>query len=220
MLHTKSDLEHLKLLIEAKRPNYQDAKVQSLHIDNFLGFQINQIEESLIKNKNIDQEFWVGLDVQIMQTPYSEILEMMRHLNLNHGQSVIDLGAAYGRMGIVIGLLYPEIQFVGYEYVKERVIAGNAIYNKWNFNNSKLYEADLADENHQIPNADMFFIYDFGSKKDVYSVLEKLRLKAQQQSIKVIARGGGIRNWIMQDFPWLSQFNNFDRFDHWTLFRS
>lgn len=220
MLHSKSDLAHLKLLVEASQLTYQDAKIQSLHIDKFLGFQTNQIEESLIKNNNIDQEFWVGLDVQIMQTPYSEILAMMRHLNLNHGQCVIDLGAAYGRMGIVIGLLYPEIQFIGYEYVKERVSAGNAIYTSWDFKNSKIYEVDLADENHQIPDADMFFIYDFGSKKDVYSVLEKLRLKAQQRSIQVIARGGGIRNWIMQDFPWLSQFNNYDRFDHWTLFRS
>lgn len=220
MHHVKGDLEYLRSLLEEIQPTYQDAKVHSAKIDEFLDYRLEEIEKNLMKDQNSDQQFWIGLDIQIMQTPYSEILSMFHHLNLAKGQKVIDLGAAYGRMGIVMGACYPEVKFLGYEYVAKRVWAGNEVYSHWGFKNAHLVEADLGDPAFEIPDADLYFIYDFGSKKDVYLVLEKLRLKALKKPIQVIARGGGIRNWIMQDFPWLSQFKPFDRFDHWTLFRA
>ncbi len=220
MNYRARDLKTLQELLIATQTNYQEAKNASAMIDNYLGFKIEDVEKKLTRDINSDQQFWIGLDVQVMQTPFSEILEMIQYANLIKGQSVIDLGAAYGRMGIVVGALFPEINFLGYEIVKERVCAGNRIYKNWNFLNVGLEHVDLSNPAHVIPDADLYFIYDFGSKKDVYVVLEKLRIKSRERPIRVIARGGGVRNWIMQDFPWLSQFKPHERFDHWTLFRA
>lgn len=200
--------------------SYPEAKIHSANLDLDFGFDCENIESNLIKDKDHDRVLWIGLDLQVLQTPYSEILAMLNHVNLKEGQHIIDLGAGYGRMGMVVGYLFPTLSFKGFEFVKERVIDGNKVYQEHNLSNSQMSYADLAAEDFIIPDADLYFIYDFGSKKDVYVVLEKLRIKAQSKKLQVIARGGGVRNWIMQDFPWLSQFEPYDRFEHWTLFRS
>ncbi len=215
--NTKDDFK--KRLLE-NISSYPEAKIHSANLDLDFGFDCENIESNLIKDKDHDRVLWIGLDLQVLQTPYSEILAMLNHVNLKKGQHIIDLGAGYGRMGMVVGYLFPTLSFIGFEFVKERVIDGNKVYQEHNLSNSQMSYADLAAEDFIIPDADLYFIYDFGSKKDVYVVLEKLRIKAQSKNIQVIARGGGVRHWIVQDFPWLSQMAPYEVFPHWTLFRS
>lgn len=208
--------------------NYSQAKEQSRKIDQLLGYQCESIEKDLI-NKNHSQYFlncqedrqlWFGLDVQSLQTPYSEIREMLNYLK-PHGQEMwLDLGAAYGRMGIVLSLFSAEIQFLGYEVVKERVAEGNRIYDLLNLPKARLIHEDLASESFVLPEADLYFLYDFGSKKDVYSLLEKLKKHSQKRSLRVIARGRGIKNWIYQENPWLYISKDPTHFENWSLFET
>ncbi len=167
-----------------------------------------------------EQQFWIGLDLQSLQTTYFEIVQMVRYIKPQPEQKWIDLGAAYGRIGVVLGILYPKTLFKGYEYVAARVSEGNRILQKWNFSNSILEQADLADPNLVIEPADIYFIYDFGSRADIYSVLEKLRFIAKGRSIRVIARGRGVKSWILMDFPWLSEMKEPIHFPTWSLFQS
>ena len=80
----------------------------------------------------------------------------------------MDLGAAYGRVGVVLGFLRPMVQFVGYEYVPERVKEGNRIFKKWNLTQAELKHVDLAEDEFELRDANLYFIYDFGSKNDIY----------------------------------------------------
>lgn len=217
-------VDQIKFELKIAQKDYASAKAQATFLDEKFGYQCLRIENKLLEDhqntRNKGQQFWYGLDLQSLQTPYSEIVEMIDHLKPQSGDLWLDLGAGYGRIGMVLGLLQPDVRFIGYEYVSLRVQEGNRIYKKWNIPSAELIQVDLADDCFEIDEADLYFIYDFGSRKDIYKVLEKLRLIAQKRSIRVIGRGRGVKNWILMDFPWLEPQAAPEHFVNWTLFRS
>lgn len=208
--------------------NYPEAKLQAEKLDKIFGFELNQIEKDLVLKKSElqksladqDRQFWIGLDIQALQTPYSEIVDMIQKLNPKATETWIDLGAGYGRIGLILGLLCSDVYFHGYEYIAERVLEGNRIREKWQIKNGGLYRADLNHDVIDFEKGDVFFLYDFGSRSDVFHVLEKLKQVAAKKSIRVIARGRGVKNWIMMDFPWLGAVNPAQHFENWSLFQS
>lgn len=204
--------------------DYSAAKEQARQIDEMLFYNSNEIEKKLLSEKHKKlaavKELWIGLDTQSFQTPYSEIIEIVKHVKPQVGDFWVDLGAAYGRVGIVLSLMCPGVKFLGYEFVPERVIEGQRIYKKWSLSGAELKLADIAASDFNLDTAEVYFIYDFGSKTDVLLVLEKLRRVAIQKPITVIARGRGVKNWIMMDFPWLASVNTPEHFAHWSVFRS
>lgn len=215
----------IKMELQKPQGTYALAKAQAKLIDDLLGFNCDSIEEKLFQENqeslfSSPRQFWYGLELQSLQTPYSEIHEMIQHLNPKEGERWLDLGAAYGRMGIALGFLRPTVHFIGYEYDQQRVDEGNRLFKQWNLLFSEMKQADLAVDEFQMPVADLYFVYDFGSKEDIYKVLEKLRLIAAQKQICIVARGRGVRNWILMDFPWLYDIHPPEHFKNWTVFRS
>lgn len=221
-------IDRIHQLLSEQPTSYLAAKLHSAQLDQLLDYHYQPVEEALIRKskeesqlKNeLEKQKWIGLDIQSMQTPYSEILEMINVIQPKETDHWIDIGAAYGRVGVVLALMRPQMRFSGYEIVTERVVEANRIYRKWNFQNTIVYESDLADPKASIPSADLYFIYDFGSRKDADIVIEKLRLLALNKPIQVIARGRGIKNWIMMDYPWISQMKPPKHFNHWSWFQS
>jgi hypothetical protein len=227
MAHEKNLLSLITLIAnEITKPvlNYHEAKLQAQKIDKLLKYDCLKIENNLRLNKNTisaeEKELWLGLDLQSLQTPYSEIFQMIQIIKPAENQKWIDLGAAYGRIGLVLGLLNPNIQFIGYEYIQERTDEANRIYQLWKIQQAQIITADISSSEFILENADVYFIYDFGSQKDIYIILEKLRVIAQTQPIQLIARGRGIKNWILYDFPWLHLVKPPQYFENWTLFQS
>ena len=188
-------------------------------VDKILGFRIRYIEEMLIAEaRGFDPEgshetwgpsmhagtqTWVGLDIQTLQTPYSECLRILQLLKIRPYQHIVDLGAAYGRMGIVIGGLYMKNSFTGFEYVKSRVDEGNRVFQELGMNRSKLYTQDLFDPNFEMPEADVFFIYDYGQVEHIDFTLKQLEKIAHKRPIKVVVRGKFTRQIIANRHPWL-----------------
>lgn len=214
-------LEKIKCELLVKPSNYAEAKIQAEKLDGLFGFELEQIESDLTRSQQEEgRQFWIGLDVQSLQTPYSEIAQIIEQLNPQASQVWMDLGAAYGRLGLVLGLQRPEVRFLGYEFVQERVIEGNRIRAKWQIQNGDLIQADLVRDEIFFVQGDVFFLYDFGSRKDVYQVLQKLQSVAAQKPICVVARGRGVKNWIMLDFPWLAEVNSSLHFENWSAFFS
>lgn len=216
--------ESIKAEILLPQKDYAEAKLHSKKIDDRLGLNCDHIENLLSGKNKIgseqDRQFWYGLAVQSLQTPYSEIVEMIQFIKPKDKDIWVDLGAGYGRMGLTLGFVAPSVNFVGYEFVQARVEESNRVLQKWGLTNATMKQADISSDTFQLDKADLFFLYDFGSKNDVYTVLEKLRALAKGHSIQVVARGRGVRSWIFMDCPWLSQMRTPVQFPNWTFFQS
>ncbi len=188
-------------------------------LDKILGFRIRYIEEMLIADaRGFDPDgahdtwgplmhqgvqTWVGLEKETLQTPYSECLRILQLLKIKPYQQVVDLGAAYGRMGIVIGGLYIKNSFTGYEYVKARVDEGNRIYRELGMNRCQLITQDLFAKDFEMPQADIFFIYDYGQVEHIDHTLRQLEQVAYKRPIKVVVRGKFTKQIITDRHEWL-----------------
>lgn len=191
----------------------------STEIDHYFGFKVEEIEKALYfkarelrPQGNLDNlghvlhgghQTWIGLEPDTINTPYQELARMIELLSPAAGSNFIDLGASYGRLGLVLKLMAPEVNFSGYELVPERVIEGNRVLNIWGCS-GELFEADITSDDFQLPDAQYYFIYDFGKVQHIRKILNDLSTLADQRNFKVIARGKGIRSIIDHEHPWLS----------------
>lgn len=178
--------------------SYAEAKKFSADFDRALGFEIDRVEQEIQKNSPTTP--WAGLEPQALQTPYPEIRMMLSVLDLKPGESVIDLGAAYGRMGYVIQEFFPGVNFIGYEVSPERVSEGKRIFKEVN-----LLHADISRTSFKIPEVEVYFIYDFGDLESIVRVIDQLKNSSKSRAIRVVGRGRRTRDHIERHEPWLSQ---------------
>ncbi|MCK5883388.1 MAG: hypothetical protein KAG61_06850 [Bacteriovoracaceae bacterium] len=204
-------------------------------LDHLFGFNIDEIEARLLaeerKNSSSDKhqlwnfssrdgnQTWIGLDPQVMLTPYSEQFEITERLSLN-GKTLVDLGCGYARMGLFFKGFYPDSKFIGYEVVNERVVDTARVFNELEIRNSLIETVDITKSDFQLPDADIFFIYDFGHPSQIKEMLEKLSAVADQKSITVVARGKGIQSLIYYHHPWLFSLYGPEVARNYIIFRS
>jgi hypothetical protein len=202
---------------------YADAQAHSAQVDAWLGIDTHAIEASLQKSRHPGQQLWIGLPVQAMLTPYTELREMLAHLAPSPGQAVVDLGAGYGRMGFVVARHHPGVRFVGYEFVAERVAAGQAALRSQGATPAsgiELRRRDLASARFAPLPADFYLIYDYGTREAIQKTLEDLRGIAQSRRVTVIGRGRASRDAIEREHPWLSQVNPPEHRGHYSVYRT
>lgn len=180
--------------------DFRVAFVEQMLLYQAAGFDPDGNHESWGPKIHDGVQTWVGLDNETLQTPYCDILRILQILKLRPYQEVIDLGAAYGRMGVVIGGLYPKNSFIGYEYVKERVEEGNRVYQKFGMKNSKLIRSDLGATDFKLPLADIYFIYDFGQVEHILKTLKEIKGLAARRPVKVVVRGKWSQEIISKHF--------------------
>lgn len=195
-------------------------KVQHANLlDKIFGFRLKYVEEMLVAEaRGFEPEgshetwgpslhkgvqTWVGLDTHTLQTPYSECLRILQLLKIRPYQHIIDLGAAYGRMGMVIGGLYIKNSFTGYEYVKGRVDEGNRVYREFGLSRCQLVEQNLFDPAFELPQADVYFIYDYGQVEHIDRTLRQIEKIAHKRPVKVVVRGKFTKEIIKEGHQWL-----------------
>lgn len=208
--------------------SYQEAQSYSVTVDEWLGFQTESVEKKLLTSqdykvqadRDIPVQFWRGLPVQALQTPYTEIRWILNLLNPKENETVVDLGCGYGRMAFVMGLHYPDVNFIGYELVAERVNEGNRVLKNFAYPRARILTQDLTDPAFSPAVAEHYFIFDFGSAAAVDKTLEDLKKIAREKSIQVVARGRYIRHRIYQSHPWLASIHEPQAFDTFTVFQS
>lgn len=192
-------------------------------IDRCFGLRIEAIEASLLKKArelrpdgvmaNFSEalyqgnEVWIGLDPQVLNTPYEELIQLCTLLNLRPGELMVDLGAGYGRLGLVLHSYFPGTRFIGFELVQDRVEEGQRIFNEWDCTNAVLLSQDLMSEEFELPVAQYYFIYDFGKVSHIRAILKKLEALSDQHHFKVIARGRGVRSLIEHEHRWLTSLH-------------
>ncbi len=203
--------------------NYNEAKHSSILIDERLGFQIEATEKVIQERENSTGktfQTWSNLSPQAFQTPYSELVELVKRLNPpGDSKTWVDLGAAYGRLAFVLAVHAPNSRHLGYEIASERVREGNRVAALHGIDRSVILEEDLSRVDFQPETADIYFIYDYGKSEAVRKTLEDLRAIAAKRRIQVIARGLGIQNEIDRRAPWLHVFPP-ERLPHSTIYRS
>jgi SAM-dependent methyltransferase len=197
------------------------SQTTSREIDELLGFQVERIENMLLEKARASRpegnhktwghflhqgnQTWVGLDPQTLQTPYLELAfacEILRPKNHSH---YVDLGAGYGRLAFVLKQFYPSVRFTGFEFVAERVLEGQRVFDLHECSNARLLEQDLTADDFEIPHADYYFLYDYGELKHIRKTLEQLADVSLSKPFRLIARGKGVRGLIQYENPWLSE---------------
>jgi hypothetical protein len=195
--------------------------------DSWLGLRTSEVEGKLLERGSRlrapaatgeQQELWFGLDVQALLTPYTELRRILQRLEVQSGQTVIDLGAAYGRMGFVMHRHFSEVRFIGYEYVGERVEEGRRALARFGAKSASLVHADLAGIKPAA--GDVYFIYDFGTLKAIEKTLHDLRRIANERPIHVVVRGRHCRYLIANRHPWLFDLHPQEQGDRYSIYAS
>ena len=220
MAGLKSDItDYLNNISLDHLSTYEDNKIQSEYIDSYF-LKINYAESEAAIVGKPQKQLWIDFDVQGIQTTYKEILQIFSLLPPSKYSKWCDLGAGYGRLGIVLGLLHGECEFIGLELAEARVKLGNQLFKDLELYNCNLQIVDIAAEEQMLPRADVYFIYDFGTQEDVYKVINKLQNLALSKNIIVVARGRAVRRWILADYPWLSEVHQPEHYENWSIFYS
>lgn len=179
-------------------------RAHSKSLDHMFGYKIPKIEQKLLqkyspydqatKKEDRKQHFqgtetWIGLPPQVLQTPYSDILKALtvfRSLEIN---KIIDIGAGYGRVGLVMNAIFPKSEFIGYEILKKRENEANRIFEKLELENCKVLLQNVLEEGFTLPKADLYFIYDFSEMSDICIILDQLNERVEKESFFLIAKG-------------------------------
>lgn len=204
----------------------REAMAHAAQVDRWLGFELESVETALRARLGESrlgdpQEFWVGLNVQSLLTPYTEIREILDRLAVRPGQRVVDLGAGYARMAFVIGRCHPEVAFTGYEFVPERVAEAERVLAPWGWEpRCRVERADLSAPEFRPVEADHYFLYDYGTRPAVEKTLEDLRAVAARRPITVVGRGRLSRDAIERRHPWLAQVVAPEHFRNYSVYRS
>ncbi len=187
----QEELYNLLTMIQTYETNDLTKRRVSSEIDLLFGFRIKKIEEILRARAlsiNPDSFFdswgpilhngaqtWIGLDFQILQSTYHDLFSIFEEIKPKKNEHFIDLGAGYGRMGLFLHFFYPQTSFLGIELVDERVMEGNRVYANIGLKNKTMVCSDLSQLDH-LPEANYYFIYDFGSEEHIRRILDQFQL--------------------------------------------
>lgn len=200
------------LLPEGAVP-YEDEKKHSALVDEWLGLRVSATEKGLRPGAD-EHERWIKQGPSTFMTPYTELRRIFHALAPAPDSHIVDLGAAYGRIGFLLARHYPGTQFTGYELVPERVNEGRRVLALQNCSRAKLLQADIG--NLEIPPAEIYFLYDFGTRAAVNLCLEKLK---KRSPFILVGRGGLVRDLIAREHPWLGEVQEPRHAHHYSIYQ-
>lgn len=194
----------------------------SRDIDRELGIDTYSIELKILNNYGREKNTnWIGLDEQTLQTPYEELFEVFNHLKAFSWKTIIDFGAAYGRVGLVAKFFNPKAEFFGFENLEERARYGNSTFEKFGITNAKIFEENVLGLNFEQMIADIYFVYDFSDLKNIKFLLKQLCKKyTNDEPFFLIARGKAVRSLIIHEFREFYALNGVIHGKEWSLFSS
>lgn len=157
-----------------------------------------------------------------VQTSYGSLLIALDKIRPAQGARVIDLGSGYGRVGFVIGLLRPDIQFTGYEFVGHRVESAQSSAMRAGISDHvRFITQDLSDKEFVIPEAEVYYMYDPFTNDTYHHVFQRLKEIARDLPITIVTKGNAADRFLETVFD-EEQWMKRESFDSGTLslFRS
>lgn len=190
-LQQMSELYELEHQLNAKQKTNEERAKLSLYRSFDALDQLFELDYLLNEVALIDQKerLYEGAGVGV-QSSYATTLIALRYLNLGKGSKFIDLGSGYGRVGLVVGLMRPDIQFTGYEFVAERVNIANKARTRLGLEkNVHFVTQDLSLPDFKIPQADTYYIFDAFTDASYVTIMNQLQEIAQLKKIVVVTKG-------------------------------
>jgi len=205
----------------------------SKKIDRLLGIKVAKIEQSLLKKyppyyktdnsgrkkHNLDTQLWIGLHPQVLQTPYFDIVNFLEQLEDFKLERFVDLGAGYGRIGVVLGSIFPKASFIGYELLEKRIQEGERSFDRFEISQRcSMAAQDILDTSFTIPQADVYFIYDFSNKDDLRTILNQLCLIGADRDIFLVTKGKWSTTLIQSSYPQFMKGHSPLITERWSIF--
>ncbi len=200
-LQRMSEIFELEYQLNSPQKKKKDDSKISLYRSFDILDKVFELDYILNETPSADQKerLYEGAGLGV-QSSYATTLIAMRYLNLGKGSQFIDLGSGYGRIGLVVGLMRPDIKFIGYEYVSERVeVANKASRNLQLDQHVRFITQDLSDPHFKIPAADTYYIFDSFTDETYATIMAQLQELTQQRKITVVTKGNA-KNWIKSQF--------------------
>lgn len=143
-------------------------------------------KEAVYGRELIWQEERPGLlSYSMPQTPYGKFHSRIGALGFTPEQKfrVIDIGAGFGRLGIYLGVFYPNAEFLGYEIVQERVQECNRISRQFGFYpRVRCQQQNLADPAFHLEEADLYYAYAPTNLRTGEKVMRELKSIAERKN--------------------------------------
>lgn len=214
------------MLLNFETPAHLTDKENSQILDQKYGFNIDEIEKELcVLHQKQGKTYglgtsrtWVGLHPQIFQTPYAEIDAFLKILKDYRPTTIVDLGAGYGRVGLVMQKYLPESTFYGYEFVKKRCLEGNRIFRSLGLKNCRMHSQNIIDKDFKIPRADVYFIYDFSDQPDQKVILDLFSKKMESEKFFIVVRGKSMRSLIQNKYPEFFSLYRPHHEENWSIY--
>ena len=172
------------------------------HLDWILGLDYAS-DETMSRDPKCVERVYENAGAGV-QSSYATVLLALELAKSQEGAKWIDLGSGFGRVGLVIGLLRPDIQFVGYEFVSHRVTASEIAAARAGVSGSVSFKTqDLSEKAFAIPVADVYYMWDPFTRETYIHVLEQIRGYGRDRAVTILARGAAA-NWVndvMKDEP-------------------
>jgi hypothetical protein len=155
-------------------------------------------------NEMTSERLYEGAGLGV-QTSYSSLLMAIQALQIKPAAKLVDLGSGYGRLGLLMGLLRPDIEFTGYEFVGHRVeVANNASLRLGLERSVHFCIQDLSIAEFAIPEADVYYMYDPFTGETYNHVFGQLEKISREKSITIVTKGnaGAWMKRVTLDLDW------------------
>lgn len=196
-------LKLMQVYFEAEESLHQEPQsIQSIpclyrsfdQIDRILHLDYS-IDKKVTVDQSSPERLYQGAGVGV-QSGYSNILLALDKLDLTTNSLMIDLGAGFGRVGLVSALLNPDIEFIGYEFVPHRVEVANQSSELFELEDILTFKTqDLSSPSFRIPDGDIFYLYDPFTDDTYLHIMDQIDKIADRKDIQIVTKGNA-KKWV------------------------
>ncbi len=175
-------------------------------VDRIIGYKyLSKIESTRkdqpLLSKQGEAKWSKKSPVDGYSSSYRDIKEILKVSGMKDGDSFVDIGSSFGRVGCVIGANFPNTQFSGYEIVPERVAEAQRIADFLQLDNVNYFHADVSADHFEIPEADWFFFCDPLDGDELAYTLQKIHNRVSNKEVRLIAKyTGGLNKYAKSPY--------------------
>lgn len=207
-----AELIHQKILQLLSKEHVDISSLKTLdnEIDNLLGLKdYEEIEANLAQrdSANIDPSLYLEkLDSNALNTSYIDLYQILDKVSKENPRAQIcDLGAGHCRMSLLASELFPLLNIISVEPVKERISFAQSKLTSKNY----LFVADTFDQVSLSIMPDYIFLY-FPTGDIFESILRRIKSRMKKSSIIAIESHGELINRLSIEKSWLKREEYFE----------